>query len=77
MRTRCATDILLHDSRMPVVILRSFEDDDLIDPYFPATNQISPGCYENRLAKALNAIGPAVVLGLQRFNSHLTLAFNQ
>lgn len=77
MRTRRATDILSPDSRMPVAILRSFEDDDLIDPYFPTTNQIAPGRYENRLAKPLNAIGPAVALGLQRFKSHLTLAFNQ
>jgi hypothetical protein len=45
------------------VLLRSFDDDDLIDPSFPATYQIAPGRYENRLIKALSAIGPAVALG--------------
>jgi hypothetical protein len=63
MRSPRANDILSGQSRAPVVLLRSFEDDDLIDPSFPTTSQIAPGRYEERLAKALSAVGPSVALG--------------
>ena len=63
MRSPRANDILSGQSRPPVVLLRSFEDDDLIDPSFPTTSQIAPGRYEERLAKALSAVGPSVALG--------------
>ncbi len=63
MRARRALDILSSGDRPAVVLLRSFNDDDLIDPTFPATYQIAPGRYEERLVKALRPIGPAVALG--------------
>jgi hypothetical protein len=62
MRAPRATDILSHYSRLPVVLLRSFDDDDLIDPSL-TTPEIAPGRYENRIIKALSAVGPAVALG--------------
>jgi hypothetical protein len=63
MRAPRAVDIL-SEGRLPlVVLLRSFEDDDLIDPSMAATNQIAPGRYEERIVKALSAVGHAVALG--------------
>jgi len=63
MRAPRALDILSSGDQTPVVLLRSFDDDDLIDPSFSATTQIAPGRYEERLVKALRFIGPAVALG--------------
>lgn len=63
MRAMTAMDLLRHDRRPPVVFLRSFDDDDLIDPSFTATNQLVPGRYENKLARVLDSIGPVVALG--------------
>lgn len=58
-----ALEILSSDDQALVVLLRSFDDDDLIDPSFHATTQIVPGRYEERLIKALHPIGPTVALG--------------
>lgn len=63
MRAPRALDIVSSGGHAFVVLLRSFEDDDLIDPLLPATYQIAPGRYEERLVKALRLIGPAVALG--------------
>jgi hypothetical protein len=63
MRAPRALDVLSRGDRAPVVLLRCFDDDDLIDPSFPGTYSIAPGRYEDRLVKALRRIGPAVALG--------------
>lgn len=63
LRAPRALDILSSGDRPPVVLLRSFDDDDLIDPTFPATYHIAPGRYEERLVKALRPIGLTVALG--------------
>lgn len=63
MRAPRADDILSKRGGPPVVLLRSFEDDDLIDPSFPTISQIAPSRYEEHLTKALRAVGPAVALG--------------
>ncbi|MDH3760230.1 MAG: hypothetical protein OEU50_04555 [Gammaproteobacteria bacterium] len=63
MRAMTAQDLLKQDSRSAVVFLRSFDDDDLIDPSFTATNQLVPGRYENKLTRVLASIGPVVALG--------------
>ncbi|HMD87288.1 MAG TPA: hypothetical protein VKO18_21580 [Terriglobia bacterium] len=63
MRAPRALDILSSGDRALVVLLRSFDDDDLIDPSFPATYHLAPGRYEERLVKALRLVGPAVALG--------------
>ncbi len=62
MRALPAEQLLLHVGA-PVLLLRSFNDDDLVDPTFTATYQIVPGRYEARLLKALAPLGPAVALG--------------
>jgi len=62
MRAPSALEVLSGE-RAPVVLLRSFDDDDLIDPSFSATTQIFPGRYEERLVRALRRIGPVVALG--------------
>ena len=63
MRARRALELLLRDPRPPVFLLRSFQDDDLIDPSFPATSQTVPVRYESRLAAALHRLGPVIALG--------------
>ncbi len=63
MRAMTAQELLEHDQRSPVVFLRSFDDDDLIDPSFTATYQLVPGRYESMLTKVLASIGPVVALG--------------
>lgn len=63
MRAERALELLSRDPRPPVLFLRSFQDDDLIDPSFPATNQTVPVRYESRLVKGLKTLGPAVALG--------------
>jgi hypothetical protein len=63
MRAPRALDILSRADQPYVVLLRSFDDDDLIDPSFPATAHIAPGRYEERLVNALRPIGPTVALG--------------
>ena len=63
MRAMTALDLLKRDRRACVVFLRSFDDDDLIDPGFSTTNQMVPGRYENKLTRVLALIGPVVALG--------------
>ncbi len=63
MRAPSAVDILSSGEQAPVVLLRSFDDDDLIDPSFSATTQIFPGRYEERLVEGLRRIGPVLALG--------------
>lgn len=64
MRAPRALDILSSGNQPPVVLLRCFDDDDLMDPTFPAsTFDITPGRYEEHLVKALRPIGLAVALG--------------
>ncbi len=63
IRAPRALDLLLSDPRPPVLLLRSFQDDDLIDPSFPATSQTVPVRYESRLAAALRTLGPVIALG--------------
>ena len=63
MRALPALELLQHERQAPVVLLRSVNDDDLIDPSYPATNRVVPDRYENRLIEALVPLGPAVALG--------------
>lgn len=63
MRALPAHELLLREGRAPVVLLRSFSDDDLIDSIFTATYRVVPGRYEDRLIKALAPLGSAVALG--------------
>ena len=56
-------DELLRGASAPVLLLRSFNDDDLVDLTFTATYRIVPGRYEASLLKTLAALGPAVALG--------------
>lgn len=63
MRALPAEELLRREGRAPVVLLRSFSDDDLIDPTYTATYKVVPGRYEDRLIAALAALGPAVALG--------------
>lgn len=63
MRALPAFELLQRERQAPVVLLRSFNDDDLIDPSYPATNRVVPDRYENRLIEALAPLGPAVALG--------------
>lgn len=62
-------DQLLRRRGAPVLLLlllRSFNDDDLVDPTFLPTYHVIPGRYENRFVKALAPLGPAVALGRPR-----------
>jgi hypothetical protein len=63
MRALPADELLRREGRAPVVLLRSFGDDDLIDPTFTATYEVVPGRYEERLVKALAALGPPIAIG--------------
>lgn len=54
---------LLRRGGAPVLLLRSFNDDDLIDPTFLPTYHVTHGRYENKFVKALVRLGPAVALG--------------
>jgi len=63
MRALPADELLRNEKRAPIVLLRSFTDDDLIDPTFTATYKVVPGRYEERLVKALAPLGPVVALG--------------
>ena len=63
MRALPADELLRRDERPPVVLLRSFSDDDLIDPFPGGTYKVVPGRYENRLVEALAALGPVIALG--------------
>jgi hypothetical protein len=65
LRALPAQVLLAHDRREPILFLRSFDDDDLIDPtprmvplgdYFPRR-------YEESLAAALQAVGPMITIG--------------
>lgn len=56
-------ELVLQRNQAPVVLLRSFNDDDMIDPSYPITNEVVPGRYEDRLIKALAPLGPAIALG--------------
>lgn len=63
MRALPADELLRREERAPVVLLRSFSDDDLIDPTYTATYKFVPGRYEDRLIEALSPLGPAIALG--------------
>jgi len=62
LRAPRALEVLASDERAPVVLLRSFDDDDLIDPS-PSYNvwfaYHVARRYEDHLVKALRPIGPA------------------
>ena len=62
MRARRAEEILSDPNEALVVLIRSFADDDLIDPAGGVSLEIRSR-YEKALVKALAPIGPAVALG--------------
>lgn len=63
MRAPRAFDLLQRQSGLPVLLLRSFDDDDLIDASYSATNQTVPARTEERLVAALKGLGPTIALG--------------
>jgi hypothetical protein len=63
MRARRAIEALRDSKKSPVLLIRSFADDDLIDPAIPTTSRVTPGRYEESLVRALAPIGPAISLG--------------
>lgn len=65
MRALPAAELLRRDPRPPVLFLRSFDDDDLIDPTprMVPMGDWFPRRYEESLAKALRAVGPMIAIG--------------
>jgi len=60
-----ALDLLRQDRRTPVLFLRSFDDDDLVDPTprMVPFGDFFPRRYEETLAAALRPVGPMVSIG--------------
>lgn len=65
LRAIPAEQQLVSDPRSPVLFLRSFEDDDLLDPTprMIPLGDMFPRRYEESLAKPLNKIGPMISIG--------------
>ena len=65
MRAIPAVDLLRKDTRAPVLFLRSFEDDDLIDPTprMVPMGDLFQQRYEEWLSNPLYAIGPVISIG--------------
>ncbi len=65
MRAIPAVDLLRKDMRAPVLFLRSFEDDDLIDPTprMVPMGDLFQRRYEESLSNPLYAIGPVISIG--------------
>ncbi len=65
MRAPPAQDVLGADPRGPVLFLRSFEDDDLIDPtpLMVPMGDMFQRRYEETLCKPLSTIGPVISVG--------------
>ena len=65
LRALPAAELLRQDRRIPLLFLRSFDDDDLIDPtprMMPMGDNF-PRRYEESLASALRAVGPMLTIG--------------
>ena len=60
LRTRDARAILKRCKKQPVLLLRSFGDEDMVDPRPMAFGGLR---YEERLVNALEAIGPVITIG--------------
>jgi hypothetical protein len=60
-----ALELMRRDRRAPVLFLRSFDDDDLIDPTprMIPLGDFFPRRYEESLAQALQKLGPMVTIG--------------
>ena len=58
-----ASELLTRDRRAQVLLLRSFDDDDLVDPTPSRLFLLGPQRYEARLARTLARIGPPVAIG--------------
>ncbi|MCP5084717.1 MAG: hypothetical protein GY948_23775 [Alphaproteobacteria bacterium] len=60
-----AVDMLREDGRAPVLFLRSFDDDDLIDPtpHMVPMGEMFQRRYEETLSSPLSAIGPVISIG--------------
>lgn len=68
MREKDAISVLAKDHRAPVIYLRSFEDEDLIDPKMPSLfdflrSLFLPKRYEPTLIKTLRRLGPVICIG--------------
>jgi hypothetical protein len=65
LQASSALQLLQSDRRAPVLFLRSFDDDDLIDPTprMIPLGDMFPRRYEESLAQALQAVGPMVTIG--------------
>ena len=65
MRALPALELLHRDRRAPVLFMRSFEDDDLVDPTprMIPLGDMFPRRYEESLVEPLHAIGPMISIG--------------
>jgi len=65
MRALPAVERLQEDSRLPVLFLRSFEDDDLVDPTprMIPMGDFFPRRYEESLCGTLERVGPMITIG--------------
>jgi hypothetical protein len=66
LRSRNATEVLARDFRAPVFMLRSFDDDCLLNPIHQSFHFFSRfgERYEEALARSLSKIGPPISIGL-------------
>jgi hypothetical protein len=63
LRAPSALELLRSDSRPPVLLLRSFQDEDLENPTPRLFYILGRQRYEEALARALSAIGPPISIG--------------
>ena len=63
LRVESAVDVLREDRRPPVLLLRSFEDDDLVNPTPRFFWFLGRRRYEADLAKVLRRVGPPITIG--------------
>lgn len=65
LRMPPASDILFQQQEAPVLFLRSFDDDDLIDPTprMIPLGDFFPRRYEESFARALRKLGPMIAIG--------------
>jgi hypothetical protein len=66
MRAMDAVTLLSRDHRAPVLVLRSFDDEDLPDPTFRGgkRNPFIPQRYEEQIVSVLGRIGPVISIGI-------------
>lgn len=63
MRAPRAIELLQRHPGSAVLLLRSFDEDDLIDTSYSAINRTVPARTEERLVAAMRTLGPTIALG--------------